>query len=259
VSSDDAWLTVVTVVKDDAEGLGKTLDSLVGQSLTGVEYIVVDSSTDATQVESTLVRSGLSGVADYLLEWSEPAGIYAAMNLGLSLAHGDYIYFLNAGDSFFDTQVLADIGEVVRQNSPDWIVGRVQVQEKSGRTSVSADWDYDREKRALFARGLFPPHQGTFVKTKALRAMGGFNLKYSIAADYLAALSLSKTADPVVTNRVIARFIEGGTSTLRWQESFREFHRARIEEFQPKGWSAVVERLRTFSHYTRVWLVRTLR
>ncbi len=124
---------------------------------------------------------------------------------------------------------------------------------------MSGRWDYQSEKRALFARGLFPPHQATIVSTESLRSVSGFNTEYSIAADYAAALALSQVADPVMTDRVIATFVEGGVSTTRWKESFREFHRARREIFEPKGFQSLGEHLNYWRHFTTVTFVRRLR
>ncbi len=250
------WLSVVTVVKDDLEGFQRSIDSLSKQDLAGVELVVVDSSANALEIPAFLSDCLIT---DYQSEWVEPQGIYSAMNRGLELAHGDYIYFLNAGDSFLDHLVIGDLSVLVAESSPAWIIGRVQILEQSGKSVTSALWDYETEKKALFARGLFPPHQGTVVKTEVLRSVGGFDERFVIAADYAAALSLSQVHDPLITERVIATFFEGGISTMRWQDSFREFHYARREVFAPRGLAALEERFRYWQHFLSVWLVRKVR
>ena len=250
------WLSIVTVVKDDIEGFQRSIDSLSQQSLAGVELVLVDSSASALEIPAFLSDYLIT---DYQSEWVEPKGIYSAMNRGLELARGDYIYYLNAGDSFFDQSVIGDLGALVAESSPAWIIGRVQILEQTGASVTSAVWDYETEKKALFARGLFPPHQGTVVKTEALRSVGGFDERFAIAADYAAALSLSQVHDPLITERVIATFFEGGISTTNWQDSFREFHFARQEVFAPRGLAALEERFRYWRHFLSVWLVRKVR
>ena len=255
--SEFPWLTVVTVVKHDLAGLEKTIDSLVRQvDLTGVEYLVVDSSENSAAVE-TIVKNSL--IAGARFSWCEPQGIYAAMNTGLSLARGKYIYYLNAGDLLADPQVIAGLKQTIKAVDPVWVVGRVEISEVGGKTVVSKSWDYHAEKKALFARGVFPPHQGTLVRTDSLRAAGCFNSRYSISADYAAALSLSLVSDPFMTDRVIATFFEGGVSTDRWQDSFREFHQARTLILKPRGFTSLVERFNYGKHFASVWLVRRLR
>ena len=250
------WLSVVTVVKDDLEGFQRSTDSISKQSLSGVELVVVDSSSNTLEIPALLSDCLIT---EYQYEWAEPHGIYSAMNRGLELARGDYVYFLNAGDSFFDQLVIDDLGVLVAENSPVWIVGRVQILEQSEKSVTSALWDYETEKKALFARGVFPPHQGTVVKTEVLRSAGGFDERFAIAADYAAALSLSQVHDPLMTERVIATFLEGGISTTRWQDSFREFHQARREVFAPRGLAALAERFRYWKYFWSVWFVRQVR
>ena len=250
------WLSVVTVVKDDLEGFQRSIDSLSGQSLNGVELVVVDSSNDPMHILGCLESSVIS---KRQCEWVEARGIYPAMNFGLELARGEYIYFLNAGDVFFDSMVLADLEEIVSLESPVWVVGRVEILEQTGIRVFSPTWDYQAERKALFARGLFPPHQGTVVRTEALRSVGGFDESFRIAADYASALSLSLVSDPLMTDRVVATFGEGGVSTLRWQESFREFHRARLKVFTLRGSAAWGERFQYWKHFASVWLARNLR
>ena len=94
------WLTVITVVKDAPADLAGTLASVASQDLSGVEYLVIDGSNDRASVPE-LLQGFPALTASYV--WREPSGIYPAMNEGLTLARGDYVYFANAGDVFFDT------------------------------------------------------------------------------------------------------------------------------------------------------------
>lgn len=98
-------ISVITVALNAARGLQKTMNSILGQDYPRVEFIVIDGgSTDGT-VE--VIRSH----AGHLAYWvSEPdKGIYDAMNKGLAVAKGEWVNFMNAGDTFFDSRVLADV------------------------------------------------------------------------------------------------------------------------------------------------------
>lgn len=249
------WLSVVTVVKDDRDGFARSLASLREQELDGVEWIVIDGSSDIGAIPALLEQDS-SPSAVYRHE--PPRGIYPAMNTALESASGDVIYFLNAGDTLVSPAVLARVREQLHASAV-WGFGPVEIEEASGSVVVTPPWDYRAEKRSGFSRGFFPPHQGTFARTSALRQIGGFDTSYRIAADYAAALHLSLLADPVELPFVIARFREGGTSTVRWQESFREFHRARREILRPSGIAALRERWETARRYALVYAHREVR
>lgn len=234
-ASTNPWLTVVTVVKDAPDDLVGTVESVRAQNLSGVEYVVVDSSADPTPVTEALES------IEHEYVWTQPQGIYPAMNTALNLATGDYVYFANAGDLLHDRLVLARVHALLARSQPVWAFGEVEIVQVDGSRVITPRWDYAREKAASFSRGHFAPHQGTFVRRTALLDQGGFDPAFSIVADYAAFLKLSRVADPLYLDLVIATFAEGGVSTLRWQESLRQFHRARRAILAPRGWGAVRE------------------
>lgn len=220
------WLSVVTVVRDDPAGLWRSVESLRAQDLNSVEFVVVDSSADPERVQKVLGVLPQSLRTTVLRE--PPRGIYPAMNSALGACTGSFAYFLNAGDRLHSPHVLESVQAAMPMGAV-WAHGPVEIVARDGAKVVTPDWDYERERRYAFSRGHFPPHQGTFASVDALRAAGGFDTRYRIAADYAMFLRLSLIADPVHLPFVIAEFQEGGASTLNWRQSFREFHHARHE------------------------------
>lgn len=250
------WLSVVTVVKDDLDGFTRSLASLAEQDLSGVEWIVVDGSEDREVIPSALDAESDRMQAVY--RWQAPTGVYSAMNMALEQCRGRYAYFLNAGDVLHSPDVLARVRETLPPEAI-WAFGPVAIVERDGHTVVTPPWDYAAEKSALFARGHFPAHQGTFASVSALREGGCFDARYRIAADYAAFLRLAHLADPVELPFVVATFHEGGVSTQRWRDSFREFHRARRDILRPSGVAALWERWETGLHFARVYAHREVR
>ena len=249
------WLTVVTVVKDAPADLARTIASVATQELTGVEYLLIDGSDDRSSVPEVL-RGMPSLASEYV--WSAPQGIYPAMNEGLALARGDYVYFANAGDVFFDADVLGRVRAVAQATEPPWLFGDVEILGESGHRVITPRWDYVDEQASCFSRGHFPCHQGTFARRRLLLDQGGFDTSYSIVADYVAFLRLTLVGDPAPLDFVIATFAEGGVSTTRWRESFRQFHRARREILRPRGRAALREYLETVMRYAAVEVYRSL-
>lgn len=246
------WLSVITVVKDAPDDFSETVASILVQDLNGVEFVVVDSSTDRAAIPAHI------GDAPALYSWTPPAGIYAAMNVGLAAATGQYAYFLNAGDTLAEQGVLARVGALLREERPTWAYGEVTMSDGSGRPVATPSWDYDAEQRTCFSRGHFPCHQGTFANRSVLVEIGGFDTSYRIVADYAAFLRLSTLARPVHIEEVVADFQPGGVSTTQWRQAIGEFHRARREILAPRGASAVREGAETALLFAKTAAYRTL-
>lgn len=112
-------VSIITITYNAERFLERTIQSIVSQQ--GVrlgidyEYLVVDgASTDGTLA---LVRA----YEDHISRWvSEPdAGLYDAMNKGLHMARGEYVWFMNAGDEIYDSQTLALLLSQVRSRDTD--------------------------------------------------------------------------------------------------------------------------------------------
>jgi glycosyltransferase involved in cell wall biosynthesis len=261
-------VSVVTVVRDAPEAFVQTFSSIAtqnvawtradhtGERLSHCEYIVIDGSQDRSCISTVLAECPQVPVT---LRHSEPRGIYPAMNEALDLATGEYVYFLNAGDAFFGPDTLAAITRILGDTAPLWAYGEVEIVQTNGHRTITPTWDFSFERKRLFARGHFPPHQGTFVSRQVLRDLGGFDTTYRIVADYAMVLKLSAVADPLYLDMVIATFPEGGESTQNWSKSLGEFHRARREILGPQGWDAARERVDTarqwmaMAAYRNVW------
>lgn len=98
-------VSIITVNRNDKEGLEETINSVVSQTYTNYEFIIIDGESTDGSVEAIQSNS------DNIHYWvSEPdSGIYNAMNKGIVKATGDYLYFLNAGDVFASNDVLSEI------------------------------------------------------------------------------------------------------------------------------------------------------
>lgn len=98
-------LSIITINRNNAAGLEKTMQSVLSQTRTDFEYVVVDgASTDG----SVAVIERLAPAFGDRLKWiSEPdKGIYNAMNKGIGMATGEYIQILNSGDSLVSPDVV---------------------------------------------------------------------------------------------------------------------------------------------------------
>lgn len=238
MSSSSTLLTIVTVLKDDPLGLQRTMHSLGVNQPRGIEWLVVDSSADVDRVSAVLSHS----TWDVTRVWTKPAGVFNAMNVGLNESHGTYVWFLNAGDTLHSRESLDSVVDVLVAE-PTWAFGQVEFVNVDGQVTLPKPFDYRQEKRHWFARGRFPPHQGTIARRQVLCDLGSFDESYRIAADYAMMLRLALIADPVESTEVWADFHEGGLSTTQWRSAIGEFHQARMEILGPSGLELVKEKM----------------
>jgi len=245
-------LSIITVVKDDPEGLQLTLASIDTQGEQDAEVVIIDGS-------ATAVHNVTLSWLPWRIVRQSPRGIYPAMNAGLESASGEYVYFLNAGDTLSGSDTLTRILDGLR-GSPDsvWAFGTVEFYDEGGNPLHEPTWSYESERERLFARGVFPAHQGVVARTDVLRELGGFDESYVVAADYKLMLQLSTLAAPIRWALPIARFQQGGTSSRKWRLALGEFHRARNEVFKPSGRLRWLELLYTARCSTRTLVARAI-
>lgn len=115
--------SVITVCYNAASTICSTIASVLNQTYQDVEYIVVDGGSK----DGTIER--LKEVTDERLRFvsEKDNGIYDAMNKGLKMATGDYLIFLGADDTFFDSQVLERVAKKIT-NKTDVIYGDVMLK-----------------------------------------------------------------------------------------------------------------------------------
>jgi glycosyltransferase involved in cell wall biosynthesis len=98
-------LSIITVNKNNAAGLEKTMQSVVAQTYTNFEYIVIDGGSDDGSVE--IIKKYVDKVTYWVSE--ADSGIYNGMNKGIKQARGDFCLFLNSGDWLVEAETLRDV------------------------------------------------------------------------------------------------------------------------------------------------------
>lgn len=171
----DVKITVVTVCYNAVDTIEKTILSVISQMYPNIEYIIIDgASTDGTVDIINQYRDKIT----YFVSESDK-GIYDAMNKGIKAATGDWINFMNAGDTFYDSEVVT---KVVKELDKDADVA-------FGDVAYEIDGVLYRERAKPFYEHL--PlhhsmgfnHQSTFVKTEVAKKLK-FDLNYRLASDY---------------------------------------------------------------------------
>jgi glycosyltransferase involved in cell wall biosynthesis len=213
-------ISIITVVRNDAERLRHTLCGLAPFKGVRTENIVVDGASTDHTLE---VIKSLPEIVDRYI--SEPdKGIYDAMNKGTALARGDYLLFLNAGD-----ELLTDLESLVStvSGAPVMVYGKVNMYAADG------SFLYLKGKRLKsinqFLKGMPLCHQGILYRRDCMMA---YDLRYPVYADRALTyhllckhgLSQARFVDCIMVN-----FYEDGFSCTTSEDSLRteqnEFYR----------------------------------
>ena len=169
-------LSLVTVNRNDAVGLARTLDSVRAQTFRDFEHVVIDGASTDGSVDEIRAR------ADGLAYWtSEPdGGIYAAMNKGWRRARGEYVNFLNSGDWLAAPDVLERV--FAREPvSADMVYGDSLRPDGAGGWKLLSQPDEWTAAR-FFDMGIC--HQTLFYRRELLEMLGGYDERYRIVADW---------------------------------------------------------------------------
>ncbi|MGC8981891.1 MAG: glycosyltransferase family 2 protein, partial [Minisyncoccia bacterium] len=193
-------ITVITVVFNGAKTLEETIKSVINQTYPNVEYIIIDGgSTDGT-------LDIIKKYEDQIDYWvSEPdKGIYDAMNKGVTLALGYYIYFLGSDDVVFSSEVFSKILSLIKLDTK-LIYGNVYFKE-SGEI-----YDGEFSKFKLCTRNIC--HQAILYSIYLFKKYGLYNLKYKILADYEFNLRVWKKSKPKYVDIILAIYSREGISS----------------------------------------------
>jgi glycosyltransferase involved in cell wall biosynthesis len=196
-------VSVVLVTLDAAGTVRRALESVRAQTLRSLEPVVVDGGSRDGTLE--IVRE-VCPTARWV---SEPdGGIYDAMNKGIALAAGEWIYFLGADDALHSPETLRRLEPHLADARIDVLYGNVII-EKGGRRSV---YDGRFGWRKLYSRNVC--HQSVFYRRRVFDRVGRFDLRYRWVADH--ALNLRVFGDRGLRKRyvdeVIAHYNADGAS-----------------------------------------------
>jgi len=166
-------ISVVTVAFNAADCIEKTILSVISQDYDNFQYVIIDGgSTDGTQE----IVKRFSARIDHFVSETD-GGIYYGMNKGIDAATGDYVLFLNSGDTFFDKGVLSDVVSSLSANADaDILYGNVERCFEYGNFIVKPKETYINHKMSI-------SHQASFVRRTLLKGHK-FDVRYRYAADF---------------------------------------------------------------------------
>ncbi|MFV3073926.1 glycosyltransferase [Niveispirillum fermenti] len=224
-------LSIITVVRDDPEGLAATAGSVAAQRWTAFEWLVADGGSGPATLAALAAVPRPPDWAD-----SRPdGGPFDGMDRAMAHAQGDFLLFLNAGDLLADDDVLQDLSGLLAGRDADIFYGDTLEDPGDGRV---------RRKPARHWRWAFygmPAHHCALYYRRALVAGLRMEQGYKVAGDYAFTLAaLRRTPRVARAARVVARFAPGGLSRRyaalgRMEQAYIRQHLLKMPRILSKG------------------------
>ena len=219
--------SIITITYNAERWLERTILSVLSQSYPDIEYILIDgASKDKTLSIIDRYKDHIAKVT------SEPdKGLYDAMNKGIRLATGDYLCFLNAGDSFHEDDTLQQMVHTLPGSElPDVMYGETALVDKEGH--------FVRMRRLSapkmltwksFRQGMLVCHQAFFAKRTLVEP---YNLKYRFSADFDWCIRIMKKAHTLHNTRLtIIDYLDEGMTTRNRKASLKERFRIMTQHY----------------------------
>ena len=197
-------ISIITINFNNKDGLRNTIESVVSQTYSNIQYIVIDGGSSDGSVD---IIKQYSNKINYWI--SEPdKGIYNAMNKGIDVVIGEYCLFLNSGDCLHSTKTIENV--VATKLNDDIIMGLIKYvpSDRIGYTGIKKPITlFD------FYKGSPIPHPAAFIKRRLL-IKHRYDETFKIVSDwkfFLQSIIIEGCSYNII-NFIITDFLEGGIS-----------------------------------------------
>ena len=243
---DEPLISIITVVLNNEKYLEEALESLKSQSYRNFEHIVIDGGSSDRTLE--IIKKNDENI-DYWVS-KKDKGIYDAFNLGMKLARGDYLGFLNSDDKFTGDALNILKRYILNFPNKDFIFG-----------AVKKHWGilYGYKPYKIFwSWGFYSSHStGFFIKTNSAKKVGLYNLKYKYSADYdyFFRMIIKNKLKGVGTKKseIFGIFRRGGfSSTIKFRDHFFEEISIRLDNNQNKLLVLIIFIYKYLKNFTKI-------
>lgn len=171
---DKPLVSIITVSLNSEKTIERTIKSVINQTYPNIEYIIIDGkSTDGTL---DIIDKYKNHISVFVPEKDD--GLYYAMNKGIDLATGEIIGIINSDDWYEQDIIGKMVSEFKKNPSLDFAFGNLRFWSAERYMDISPDLS---SKASKYRRQI--AHPTMFIRKKAYEQVGGYNTKYSIAAD----------------------------------------------------------------------------
>lgn len=189
------------------------LNSIINQTYKNWEIIILDGLSQDRTLD--VVESHQREISNIRIISKTDKGIYDAMNKGIKIARGEWLYFMGSDDSFYESTTLEQFLRIDNLNNFDVVYGNVYSSRFNGFYAGEFDYLKLTEKNIC--------HQAIIFNRSVFKKIGKFNLKYKAHADWDHNIRwfYSDKICCKYTQMIIANYADGGFSSVQGDEIFR--------------------------------------
>jgi glycosyltransferase involved in cell wall biosynthesis len=225
ISEKKPLVSIITVVFNSELYLEKTILSIINQEYVNFEFIIIDGGSTDNTLE--IIKKYENFITKWICE--KDSGLYDAMNKGISLAKGNYLWFINSGDEIYNLTVLEDIflNEI---NYPDIIYGETEIINYKGQslgmrrhsTPEVLNWK-------SLKWGMLVCHQSVLVKKEIIE---NYQLIYKHSSDFEWLIRMLKKSKRIYNSKLIlSKFMDGGQTSKYLIAGLKERFRIMVKYY----------------------------
>ena len=225
-------LSIITINFNNANGLRKTIESIVNQTSKEFEYIIVDGFSTDGSVE--IIRS-FESFKGFSITWisEKDKGIYDAMNKGIQMASGEYVQFVNSGDSLVGKDVTDRMINQLKVKSEELRVGSKELEVdilygnmlKRVGGKVICDKGFEGRVPTMldFYTGTLN-HSPVYIRRSLFKLYGLYDdtLRYVSDWKWYVKVILLGDVKPLYVDIDVVDFDMSGVSTTNWEKTLKE-------------------------------------
>lgn len=222
--------SIITVVKNDEKNIQKTIESILNQTFKNFEYIIIDGKSEDSTL--SLINKYKDKINFIISEKDD--GIYFAMNKGAKIASGEFVVYVNSGDTLTADALKIIQRKINEKPNIDFVFGTVK-RHYTQDTLIKFGFN---KKKLIYNFDFATSHStGFYLRKSKFQELGFFNTKYKCSADYdvYYKMLISNNAEGTFTDKqdLIGEVSSGGySSKLSFIDHLIEEMRIRFDNKQ---------------------------
>lgn len=201
-------ISIITATYNSEQTIAHTLESILAQTYTNYEVLVIDGCSKDRTLEITQSYSERFGNKLHIV--SEPDnGLYDAMNKGIQMSTGEVIGILNSDDFYTSSDVLQQMVDTLKDESIDAVYGDVHYVAPNDTTKLLRHYSSRPFRPWMMRLGFMPAHPSFYCRRELYLRYGLFDLSYKVAADFEQLLRL------IFVHRIRTTYLPLNVVTMR--------------------------------------------